>query len=1453
MKSKQKFCGISKLLIALLCIQGMLFFGVPVDCSVAVAKSDDSDTFVKTSADMNKIVIPNDFGKINQEYEGLEDQLIVHIQDVHVNYEAQKNISEILKVLVSQNGIEKICLEGAEGPFMLDKFHVFKDKFIRGKIADYFMKTGKLTGAEYLFYANELPGVLMGVENRDVFMANYRAFKEPLKFREAFGEYYDGIKSTLKDIKVSIYSSELMEIDRKETDLEKGEITLIEFCNYLKDVLISKGFVLKDYKNFSRMIMIKHVESGINFDLVDRERIGLLNLLGMRLDEEEVMDIRQVSIDYKNGRITSDDYYKYLKRLSDRKEIDISRFPNIAFYFKYLEMYGALDVAKLMKEKKELSHQLKEKLFTSDDQRYIDKISGDMDLINDLFSLRVSNDEFNAYTELKGTISAESVEKEIKDIAMKSGLPVDLPESFRFEDKFDTMDSFYGLAKDRNMHLFENTLSFMREDDSNTAVLISGGFHTRGMTEMMKDQDVSYMVVAPSVTQEHDYNEYISNMLGEGDIVDKLFTLSLPEESAIPPSLSGAARAFVTSRQQLLINSSVLLDVALEVSKIVNDNIDFTDKDRLTPEETQKVESLLGGQDYLNKISTSLGVTNIEVDYRNIRAEGGNKAVLMIPVKIFDLQFQVAVVDPKYDLSKTPSSMMGLLATEVAAVKEIPELDMTLFFEGTVTPQDELIAQDPFVALMRQRLLPAGEPELVWDIALAVEDTKEAEIPLYLLGTKVAVDPYGEPIGRIKSYDKEGIGDSVVFYNVNGKPLVGLTESFGLPDFKVFPVDPDLQVSLYTMTPYSPNLQAKIAFPGKIVQEDSLGKIVHDAGISQSRIAGKDQIDNVTVSIDGNISVAYDPDKHRIIEVESPPMDILNDIPEYNSAQIADQAIKRVTDSKDGLIVANFSAPALLGVAGNVINAANGIEKMDQQIESLVSKARDEGMTVVITGTHGNVEQMLDENGNVVEGRYSSHTTNPVPFVYIDPRDGRLKTQNDILKSGQSLGSIAPAILQILGLDVPESMTAPSLFNNFVPQQNNRVLFITIDGFGESDVVIGNAIALASQQAKQQKRILFFDRIQTEYPKTSLIASGANVGLRDGQAGYAESNYFAIGSGLASDDIVLDMVKVDQAIESGEFEQNTVFLDAINNAVSNGTKLHLFGMVSEAEKDASINHLEALLNLARNEGMKKEDVIIHTLTDGIDEASASVLENIRRVIRLTEDVGVGTLATVGSQYSVSSTDSAQVEKTYNALIDKQIKEQAEKTTGVVLIPSEMLDQSLGLREALTVIRQQYGAKIKVGVLTEGDVASVEKKLKVNNVSDKVDFVVSEKSFDAMESKAGIIDPILSFITNRYPDIENPSEQVAVITLDLDKLGVDAVNKAQIFVQEKPEGPNEVFSVANGLFAAVMTLDGHENDLVAYDGWVPGQPRTLRTIVVEKNFMDQLNRQRQINQIFETAA
>jgi hypothetical protein len=190
---------------------------------------------------------------------------------------------------------------------------------------------------------------------------------------------------------------------------------------------------------------------------------------------------------------------------------------------------------------------------------------------------------------------------------------------------------------------------------------------------------------------------------------------------------------------------------------------------------------------------------------------------------------------------------------------------------------------------------------------------------------------------------------------------------------------------------------------------------------------------------------------------------------------------------------------------------------------------------------------------------------------------------------------------------------------------------------------------------------------------------------------------------------------------------------------------------------------------------------------------------------------------------------------------------------VVILPDEILENSLGLRQALAVVRQQYGPKIKIGVTTKRSKNVMERILQVNHVADKVDFVVSEQAFGKIDPAIGLIDPLLNYVTARYPDITEPHKQVAIITLDLDHLGPAAPSKAQVFVQEQPQSDNEVFSIANGLFAAVMVIEGHENELAEYDGWVEGQPRTLRTITVEKNFLEQLNRQRKINQLFETAA
>ena len=1440
-----------KFFISLMCIELLFIGSFPLNVAKA-AKDKDTTMEVLSSMDLDKIIIPMDVGKIEETYEGLEDTLIVHIQDVHCHYEAQKNIANILDILAEKNNITLFGLEGAQGNFISDKFHILQNKDVRERVANYLMKKGKITGSEYLAISTDLPIVLRGIENQDSFMEHFNAFAEPWKFHNEFSAYYDNVLAVINAIEEKIYSKDLLELDQKEQALNDGEMSLVDFCNYLKDVLIAKQTTLKDYKNFARLVTLDHLEKGIDFDNVHKEQIGLLNFLGPRLDEDEVMEIRQVVLDFKNQRISSEDYYKYLKRLSDKKELVLSRFPNIAFYFQYLEMYSKLDFGELLKEKNQLVKLLKEKLFTSDDQRMVNAISYKLNLIKQLFALRVSNEEYAEFQAFKPSFTSAYVKDELSELARKKDVTETISEDFKFEQKFDFMENFYNIAKQRNEDLFENTLSFMKGEDSNTAVLISGGFHTKGMLEMMRTNDIGYAVIAPTITGEHDYNLYIEEMLGEFDTMDKLLSVQFPESSAIPPPLTTAEAPFIPARQTQLITSTVIYDLALEIVGIIKSTLDLTDKISLPPDAQDEVLEVLGGNEYLTKISQTLGVKNIEIDFENVEIEGGQNGVIVVPIRIFDMQFEAAVIDPTFDIKKTPSVLIEKLEKSGVTKQEIPELNMMLFFDGVQVDDEKLLEQDKFLDILRESLPEPGLPQFVPGASIAVQDTVDAQLPVNRLSPQITVDLNDEPIGRIEDYEEKGKGDSLVIFNVNGDNIIGIAEAFSDPSFQKFPTISDLDVSLYTMLPYSADLNAKTAFP-KVKSENSLGQVLASSNVSQSRIAGTRRVKDFTEALDGNMKVTYTPDNYTLVEVDDPSLETIRDNPAYNTNEVAEKTIERINESDDKVIMANFSALDMIAETGDIIRTAESIDLIDEQLGKVIDEAQKAGMTVMLTGTHGNVEAMLDANNKPVKGRYFSYTDNPVPFLYIDGRDNRLKTQKDVLQENMSLASISPSILSILGLETPEKMTAPSVFKDFTPQENSRVLLITVDGLGVSEETTGNALELARQTAAQQKRQLNLDKLTEQYPSTNLTASGKAMGLREGQAGYPNANYFALGSGLAEGDIVLDMLNIDNAIKNDSFLENQAFIAAIDNALKNGTKLHLLGLVSEAEVDASIQHLEALLNLAKKRGLKKEDVVIHAITDGIDEAPNAVVNNIKRVELLTEQVGVGTLATVGGRYWFMNQDNenTKIEKAYNSLVSKKLKEEVEEAQNIILLPDEMIDNSLGLREALTVVRQQYGTQTKIGVLTPKSESALKRLLQVNNIADKIDFVISERELEKVP--AGLIDPIIDRITARYPQVTDPAKQVAIITLDLDKLGVDAARKAQVFVQEKPQSPNEVFSVANGLFAAVMTLEGHDNDLVTYEGWVEGKPRTLRTIPVQRDFLDQLNRQRQINQMFEAAA
>jgi 2,3-bisphosphoglycerate-independent phosphoglycerate mutase len=183
------------------------------------------------------------------------------------------------------------------------------------------------------------------------------------------------------------------------------------------------------------------------------------------------------------------------------------------------------------------------------------------------------------------------------------------------------------------------------------------------------------------------------------------------------------------------------------------------------------------------------------------------------------------------------------------------------------------------------------------------------------------------------------------------------------------------------------------------------------------------------------------------------------------------------------------------------------------------------------------------------------------------------------------------------------------------------VALVILDGWGCAPPGPGNAVELAETPV--------FDDLWRRYPHTTLDASGESVGLPPGQMGNSEVGHLTIGAGRV---VFHDLVRIDKAIADGSFFENPALFGAFERARTRGANLHLLGLVSYGGVHSHLNHLRALLELARIEGME-ERTFVHAFTDGRDVSPTSAAGD------LAELVGEGArIATVVGRYYAMDRD-----------------------------------------------------------------------------------------------------------------------------------------------------------------------------------------------------------------------
>ena len=198
---------------------------------------------------------------------------------------------------------------------------------------------------------------------------------------------------------------------------------------------------------------------------------------------------------------------------------------------------------------------------------------------------------------------------------------------------------------------------------------------------------------------------------------------------------------------------------------------------------------------------------------------------------------------------------------------------------------------------------------------------------------------------------------------------------------------------------------------------------------------------------------------------------------------------------------------------------------------------------------------------------------------------------------------------------------------------------IIMDGFGLANASDDNAVSLA------QTPVL--DRLFREYANTTLSASGLDVGLPDGQMGNSEVGHTNIGGGRV---VFQDLPRISRAIDDGSFFKNEAYHQAMDNCLKNGSSLHLYGLLSDGGVHSHIQHLFALLQMAKNKGLEK--VYVHCFLDGRDVSPTSGKGFVQELCDKCAEIGVGKIATVMGRYYAMDRDKRweRVQMAYDAMV-----------------------------------------------------------------------------------------------------------------------------------------------------------------------------------------------------------
>ena len=476
--------------------------------------------------------------------------LVIHIQDLHTQPQAQAIAARIMEHLAGTYGIDRVAHEAAWQPFDLDFVLQFpKDETLRALVARTLLELGELSGAEYAAMAFRLPLHVQGVDDRILYTESVDRFTSVMRDASSMTTTLNRYDARLRRLATKLYAAndELQQFDRRWMAFHRGDEALPDYASFLARAATTHGIdVEATSPALVKLLKSLHLGKQLDRDTAKREFAAWLTGALIAAESPAHRSIRPIlevvhECLRRNAAIPSS-LYRGALEMADRIGAPLDAYPalqSLRLYFRLAQDANPHDIYRELHEMEELAI---EQLARSDDERQLALWNRRLTLLRDFVGLKLTAQQYLTYETKPSAFDLARCDNFLT--ALEQRLKLQVPEAERggviSDEQRQAVEQFYRLAHARDQVMATRTMEWMTGQNDQpvesqvagrrsydvrrttydstrpaAVVLVAGGFHTEGITEYLRARGLPYLVITPTATEPVDEERYHRRIAGE--------------------------------------------------------------------------------------------------------------------------------------------------------------------------------------------------------------------------------------------------------------------------------------------------------------------------------------------------------------------------------------------------------------------------------------------------------------------------------------------------------------------------------------------------------------------------------------------------------------------------------------------------------------------------------------------------------------------------------------------------------------------------------------------------------------------------------------------------------------------------------------------------------------------------------------------------------------------------